>query len=50
MTGFPSYSEAVYFGGYHFAHIAAREEELRLLRLQRQAAQLIPRDRRARPR
>lgn len=30
-----SYSEASYFDGYHFAHIAAREEFLRVERIKR---------------
>lgn len=31
-----SYSEAAYFDGYHFAHIAAFEEHQRLRRINRQ--------------
>jgi hypothetical protein len=33
---FQSYSEASYFDGYHFQHIAAREEHLRLARIRRE--------------
>lgn len=45
-----SYSEAAYFDGYAFAHIAAWEEEKRLRRIRRQCAQAVERERRARPR
>lgn len=44
------YGEASYFEGYHFAHIAAYEEEQRLRFLRRRATQAIERERRARPR
>ena len=37
------YAEASYFEGYHFAHIAAYEEELRLRRIRRTSAQLVER-------
>lgn len=45
-----SYSEASYFDGYHFAHIAAYQEEERIRRIRRTCAQHLERERRARPR
>lgn len=35
------YSEASYFDGYHFAHIAARDEHLRLQRIRKDAAKCV---------
>jgi hypothetical protein len=37
------YAEASYFEGFHFAHIAAYEEELRLRRIRRVSARLVER-------
>ena len=39
------YSEASYFDGYHFAHIAAREEHLRLVRKLTEARRALDRRR-----
>ncbi len=36
-----NYAEASHFDGYHFAHIAAREDALRLIRIQRQCGAAI---------
>ncbi len=44
------YAEAAYFDGYHFAHIAARDEQQRLDRKRRNARAAIERERRSRPR
>lgn len=44
------YAEASYFDGYHFAHIAAYEEEVRLRRIRRSAIEAVRRERRSRPR
>lgn len=45
-----SYSEAAFFDGYHFAHIAAYQEELRLRGIRKRFDQHIARERRASPR
>lgn len=39
------YAEASYFDGYHFAHIAARDEHKRLQRIEKRCAQ-VARERR----
>lgn len=44
------YAEAVYFEGYHFAHIVAREEHQRLTRIRNQSRQAIERRRGSRSR
>lgn len=36
-----SYSEASYFEGYHFQHIAAYEEQQRLARIHKSAQQAV---------
>lgn len=45
------YAEAAYFGGFHFAHIAARDEAARLARIEREgrkaAARRMQADRRS---
>lgn len=45
-----SYSEASYFDGFHFQHIAAYQEELRLRGIRKRCLQHIERERRATPR
>lgn len=37
------YSEASYFDGYHFSHIAARDEHLRLVRKRTEAIKALDR-------
>ena len=41
------YQEASYFDGYHFAHIGAREEHLRITRKLADAKKAMARRRRA---
>lgn len=40
------YSEASYFDGYHFAHIAARDEARRLAGIKERARRALESDRR----
>ncbi len=44
------YAEAAYFDGYHFAHIAARDEQMRLAGLRQRARVRVDAVRRATPR
>jgi hypothetical protein len=45
-----SYSEAAFFDGYHFQHIAAYQEEQRLRGIRKRCQQHLARERRATPR
>lgn len=50
MNRVTSYSEAAYFDGYAFAHIAAWEDQQRLRRIRRDLARALERRRGSRSR